>query len=99
LKQELAIVVLLLLVLLSISLHILIALKSLCLRKLSNTKQRTKMKSLIKKIKEWVNTNVCIHDWYLYRVWEDAGYEYKGDTVMVERLYKICDKCGKKVRV
>lgn len=55
--------------------------------------------SLIKKIKEWLNTNVCIHDWYLYKVWEDAGYEYKGDTVMVERLYKICDKCGKRVRL
>jgi hypothetical protein len=56
--------------------------------------------SLILKIKEWFKTKqICIHDWYLYEVWEDAGYEYKGDTVMVERKYKICDKCGKKVRI
>ena len=62
------------------------------------------MKNLIKdftnKIKSWFESKpICIHDWYLYKVWEDAGYEYKGDTVMVERMYKICDKCGKKVRV
>lgn len=57
------------------------------------------MKNLIKKIKEWFNNKICIHDWYLYKVWEDAGYEYNGDTVMVERMYKICDKCGKKVRL
>jgi hypothetical protein len=58
------------------------------------------MKNLIKKIKSWFkNKHFCNHDWYLYKVWEDAGYEYNGDTVMVERMYKICDKCGKKIRL
>ena len=54
------------------------------------------MNRLIKKIKELSN-KICIHDWQLYNIWENAGYEYKGDTVMVERMYKICNKCGKTV--
>lgn len=58
------------------------------------------MKNLINQIKSWFKKkHICIHDWYLYKVWEDAGYEYNGDTVMVERMYKICDKCGKQVRI
>ena len=51
---------------------------------------------LIKRIKE-LNNKICIYDWYLYNIWENAGYEYKPDTVMVERTYKICNKCGKTV--
>lgn len=54
------------------------------------------MNRLIKKIKELSN-KICIHDWHLYNIWENAGYEYKGDTVMVERTYKICNKCAKTV--
>ena len=56
------------------------------------------MNRLIKKIKELTN-KICIHDWHLYNIWENAGYEYKGDTVMVERMYKICNKCGKTVYI
>ena len=56
------------------------------------------MNRLIKKIKELSN-KICIHDLHLYNIWENAGYEYKGDTVMDERMYKICNKCGKTVYI
>lgn len=56
------------------------------------------MNRLIKNIKELSN-KICIHDWHLYNILENAGYEYKGDTVMVERMYKICNKCGKTVYI
>lgn len=52
------------------------------------------MNCLIKSIKELSN-KICIHYWHLYNICENAGYEYKGDTVMVERMYKICNKCWK----
>lgn len=42
---------------------------------------------------------LCSHDWTLYKVWEDSGIESNGDTIMVERIYKICDKCGKQVKI
>ena len=54
------------------------------------------MNRLIKKIKELSN-KICIHDWHLYNIWENAGYEYKGYNVMVERTYKNCNKCAKTV--
>ena len=56
------------------------------------------MNRLIKNIKKLSN-KICIHDWHLYNIWENAGYEYKGDTVMIERIYKTCKKCGKTVRI
>jgi hypothetical protein len=56
------------------------------------------MKDFISKIKNLFKHN-CNHNWYIYNIWEDSGYEYNNETIMIERTYKICDKCNKRILI
>ena len=42
----------------------------------------------------------CKHEFVTYSVWEECGFNLGGIMVeMEERKYKVCRKCGKKIRV
>ena len=54
----------------------------------------------MKKLITYFKQLFCKHDFVTYSIWEECGFDLGGIMVeMEERKYKVCKKCGKKIRI
>ena len=53
----------------------------------------------MKKLITYFKQLFCKHEFVTYSIWEESGFDLGGIMVeMAERKYKVCRKCGKKIR-